>query len=127
AVYKFDMAWHRWKIPLVPYVRAGFDYYVWRIDAGGKEARQPGTTYKFSLAANGFGQGGTFGWHVNPGLAVALDWIEADTARRAYSLAGMKGSYITFEWVFNRIDDFGSARSWDLSFSTFLAGLALEL
>ena len=42
--------------------------------------RKPGAVYRPSLFANGYGQGGTFGFHVNPGIAFALDWIEPNTA-----------------------------------------------
>lgn len=124
-VYKLDIFWRRWGVPLVPFIRAGIDAYFWRVDSGNRQARKPGSTYN-ALRGTGFGQGVTFGWHVNPGLAFALDIIEPNAARRAYSFMGLKGSYLTFEWMFSGIDDFGSATSWDLSQSTFLGGLAIE-
>jgi hypothetical protein len=127
VVYKFDWFWRRWKVPLVPFVRAGFDVVFWNVQAATKQARKnPGDKYVPSLLPNNFAQGATYGWHVNPGLMIALDWIEPNAARSAYTFTGMKGSYLTFEWNFSYIDDFGKAGSWDLSASTFLAGLAVE-
>ena len=79
-----------------------------------------------TLKPNGFAHGLTMGGHVSPGLAFALDVIEPNAARRAYTFMGLKGSYITVEWQFAFVDDFGNAQSWNLSSSTFLAGIAAE-
>ncbi|MCC6809590.1 MAG: fibronectin type III domain-containing protein [Deltaproteobacteria bacterium] len=125
-VYKLDIFWRRWGIPLIPYVRGGIDAYFWRVDNGTKQARKPGSVYANDGKPNGFAHGVTFGWHVSPGLAFALDIIEPNAARRAYTFMGIKGSYLTFEWMFSGIDDFGSATSWNLSQSTFQGGLAVE-
>jgi hypothetical protein len=125
-VYKLDIFWRRWGVPLIPYVRGGIDAYFWRVDSGGRQARVAGSVYSVGLKPNGYAAGVTFGGHVNPGLAFALDVIEPNAARRAYSFLGIKGSYLTAEWMFAFIDDFGSASSWNLSHSTFNGGIAVE-
>jgi hypothetical protein len=126
VVYKLDVFWRRFGVPLIPFVRAGIDAYFWRVDAGNKQARTADAKYTHDLKPNGYGGGATFGFHVNPGIAFALDVIEPNAARRAYTFMGIKGSYVTFEWMFAQINDFYSKNSWNLSQSTFLAGIAIE-
>lgn len=117
-IYKLDILREKYSIPIVPYARLGLDLVLWRADSAGKEAkRRNGRT----------GNGSTYGWHFRPGVAIALDWLEPDTARRAFHSAGIHGTYLTFEWIFTDLSDFRSNRSWDLSDSSFLAGLTVDM
>jgi hypothetical protein len=118
AVYKFDYFYQRWHVPLTPMVRAGFDGVFWWIDGSGRQA----------IGRQGQkGYGLTTGYHVRPGFELNLDFLEPDTARRAFESSGIFSTALTFEWIFNSINNFGSPHSWDLSDSTFLAGFELNL
>lgn len=116
-VYKFDYFYQHYHVPLTPMVRGGFDGVFWWVEGSGREAVKSGRK----------GEGLTYGYHFRPGLEISLDWLEPDSARRAFQDSGIFSSSLTFEWIFNRIDDFGSKNSWNLSDNTFLAGVQLNL
>jgi|GEM_PF-4743096 len=117
-VYKFDYLFERYKVPLIPYARFGLDCYFWRIDGAGHLAYKTGVNGQKNYA-----HGATFGIHLNPGLAFKLDFLD-----RAGHLAniGFYGIYLNFEWILNKVNNFGSSRSWDLSDQSFLAGLSVD-
>lgn len=105
--------------PLAPVVRIGFDYYLWRILDGddnvgffapGKEA-----------------QGGTYGWHASAGVHLLLDYFAPGMAMDFERDGGVYNSYLTVEYIYAQIDEFGSASSIRLGDTTFFIGLALEL
>jgi len=117
-VYKFDFFNEHYKVPLVPFVYAGLDVYFWTIQGSGRTAVRRDLNTK--------GSGATYGYHVNPGLAIGLDWIDPSSARRAFETVGMDGVYLTFEWIFNRINYKFKKPSWDLSDSNFQLGLSVN-
>lgn len=118
--YKFDYLFERYRVPIIPYVRAGLDSYVWRINSGSTLAS------KEVLGTTRNGHGATFGFHVHPGIALKLDFLESRPIREARGDFNFHGFYLNFEWIYNRIDDFGSAKSWNLSDNSFLLGLSLD-
>ena len=117
VVYKFDYLYQHWHVPFTPMVRGGFDGVFWWVEGSGREAvnRQKKK-----------GEGLTMGYHFRPGVEISLDWLEPDSARRAFQNSGIFSSALTAEWIFTRIDDFGSSKSWNLSDNTFLAGVELN-
>ncbi|MCB9528768.1 MAG: MXAN_2562 family outer membrane beta-barrel protein [bacterium] len=105
--------------PLAPVVRLGFDYYLWRILDGDDEV---------ALFAPGKeAQGGTYGWHASVGVHLLLDYFAPGMAMDFERDGGVYNSYITAEYIYAQIDEFGSASSIRLGDSTFFIGLALEL
>ena len=105
--------------PLAPVVRLGFDYYLWRILDGDDNV---------ALFAPGKeAQGGTYGWHASVGVHLLLDYFAPGMAMDFERDGGVYNSYITAEYIYAQIDEFGSASSIRLGDSTFFIGLALEL
>lgn len=105
--------------PLAPVVRVGFDYYLWRILDGDDNV---------ALFAPGQeAQGGTYGWHASAGIHLLLDYFAPDMAMDFERDGGVYNSYLTAEYVYAQVDEFGSASSIRLGDSTFFIGLALEL
>ena len=89
VVYKFDLLKERFYIPLVPYAKAGFDYFLWFNSAAGET----------SVAADGSkGRGGTPGVNASVGLALNLDWIEPSAAMSGRSGVGIADSYLFIEY-----------------------------
>ena len=119
AIYRFDWAAQKHNVPLVPYVKAGFDYYIWWITnaVGSVSKSRDGSV----------GQGGTFGGHVTFGLAFLLDFLAPSMATTFDNNMGVNNTYIFAEYCLSFINDFGSSSSFDLSSKTFLFGISFEL
>ena len=67
------------------------------------------------------------GWHAAVGIHVLLDYLARDMAYDFERDAGVENTYLTLEYRFAQVDDFGSASSFRLGDDTFFIGLALEL
>ena len=115
--YKYDYSAIHHNIPLVPFVRGGLDYYLWRIADGNGDV---------SEAADGsLARGGRAGWHASVGLQFLLDSIDPATAA-AFDLSwGVNNSYLFGEYMVTRINSFGR-EGLDLSDNQWLFGLAFE-
>jgi hypothetical protein len=103
-------------IPLIPYFKAGVNWYVWW-------TRTSGTTD---------GSGGTPGWQINPGLALRLDQFDKMSARTFDNEVGVNHSFIFFELLIANVDGFGGSDNLYLSplnigrYATWQAGLGVE-
>ncbi len=120
VVYKLDVFLERWHVPLVPYVRAGLDCDIWFIQGSGRQAVKP----QWMGKSNVQGLGSTFGAHIRPGLAIDLAWVDPMNVIPSLHIST---AALTFEWQIDRIDDFGNKHSWDLSDSSFLAGVEITI
>ncbi|HOC99200.1 MAG TPA: MXAN_2562 family outer membrane beta-barrel protein [Myxococcota bacterium] len=122
-LYKFDYLAQRYKVPLVPHVKAGFDYWIWWIENGtGDVASVPGS----SEGSVRKGYGGTWGGHVSLGIAFLLDFIAPSMAQTFDVDVGVNNSYLFFEYTWAWINDFGVGNSMNLSAGMFVGGIAFE-
>lgn len=115
--YKYDYSAIHHNVPLVPFVRAGLDYHLWRVADGEGEVStsDDGVTSK----------GARTGWHASFGLQLLLDFVDPATAA-AFDLSwGVNNSYLFAEYMVSRVNSFGSA-GLDLSDEQWLFGLAFE-
>ena len=119
AVYRWDYAARHWGIPLVPYVKAGVVYALWWIEG------PDGDTAKFS-ASGGKARGGTFGYQINLGLALELDFLEPSAAKGMDNELGINHTYLFCEFVHSAVRWASDDRMWVGMPATFSAGLALE-
>jgi hypothetical protein len=116
GVYRYDYSAIHHGFPLVPVVKAGLDYYLWRVtDAGGKTAS----------AGDAGGSGGRLGWHAAFALHVLLDVVDPGTAATFDMNWGVNNSYFFAEYMITRIDGFGG-EGLDLSDDMWMFGLAFE-
>lgn len=113
AVYRFDWPAHRFRIPLVPFVKIGINYTIWWIDLDGNTASYNGDEAK----------GGTFGWQFNGGAALLLDVLEPKAAKMLDVELGINHSYLFFEFV--HVARFGSTKL-NVGDTTWNAGIAFE-
>ena len=74
--------------PIAPVVRAGVDYYLWRILNGDGEVANFDATHQ--------AMGGTHGWHYAIDFHLLLDALASDMARDFQYNAGVQNSFITF-------------------------------
>jgi hypothetical protein len=115
--YRFELLADRFRVPLVPYARGGVAYGFWWERKGGQ------------LATNTAGQkarGGSWGWQVNLGLMLRLDFIERASAVDLDRLTGINHTYLFGEWQFSHLDGFGNDTAMSIGDDTFLLGLAFE-
>jgi hypothetical protein len=89
AVYRFDIPATFYKIPLVPYVKAGLNYTVWTIRNSTGDVAE--------LDNGNRGQGGTAGWQVAAGLSLMLDFLDPGAARAFDGDIGVNHTYAFFE------------------------------
>lgn len=122
-IYRFDWLAQKYNVPLVPSVKAGFDYYIWWITNGTGKIPQ----YKDPVTGKvSQGRGGTFGGHVTFGLAFLMDWLAPDMAQTFDTDMGVNNTYLFAEFTMAWINDFKAKKSLDLSSKTFLFGLGFE-
>jgi hypothetical protein len=118
VVYRFELAADFFRVPLVPYMKAGISYAFWWMKNGAGEIARNASGAK--------GRGGVVGWQLNPGLMLRMDFIEPGTAKKLDQSTGINHTYIFGEFQLTRLRNFGAGNSIDLGDKTFFAGLALE-
>jgi hypothetical protein len=115
--YRFELLADRFRVPLVPYARGGIAHGFWVEKKGGQ------------LVTNDAGQksrGSSWGWQVNLGMMLRLDFLERGTAIDLDRLTGINHTYIFGEWQFSRLNGFGTGKGMSVGDDTFLIGLAIE-
>jgi len=136
VVYRFDVAAVNLGIPIVPVVKGGLSYTVWWIRDGVEDIAgyvpPSGTGAAAGSSGDGSGKsvegtGGTFGFYGSVGVHVLLDFFEPHTAKVFDNDLGVNNSYLFAEVAMQRVDDFGSDKSFDLSDTGLFFGLAFEM
>jgi hypothetical protein len=121
-VYRASFIEEKWGVPLVPYIKGGFNYYMWWI----LNNRDNIARYRGSTGGKAKGLGGTFGMEGMVGLAFSLDWIDPASARTFELEIGVKNTYLFAEYGYAWMNDFTAGNSFDLSDDYFMAGLMFE-
>jgi hypothetical protein len=117
AVYRFEYGADRARIPLVPYAKFGPAYAFWWTKSGsGNIARTQDSK----------GIGGVWGFQLNAGGMLRLDFLEPSSAKRLDQLTGINHTYIFGEFQLTHLDNFGAKNSISLGDATWFAGLAIE-
>ena len=119
-VYRFDELHRRWSVPLAFSLKAGLDYYVWSIrDSNGvASADVDGESTR--------GRGATAGYHLSIGAHFLLDFLAPQMASTFDLNSGVNNTYLFAELTMASVNDFGSSKSWDLSDTSALFGIAFE-
>lgn len=89
VVYRFDYLLQRYRVPVVPYVRAGVDYFIWFIT-------QP--SGDLAVSGGDTAVGGRFGFHVGVGLQLELNFIDPVAARTFDVEVGVNHTFLFIEW-----------------------------
>ncbi len=118
AVYRFDLALERWKVPLVPYGKLGLDYALWSITNGNGDVPQDGF--------GGSGRGGTWGWHAAVGLSLVLDFFDPVTARQFDNDMGVNHTHLFVEFGHWDISGLGAKNKLRVGDTTWVGGLLFE-
>jgi hypothetical protein len=129
ATYRFDYAAIKWGVPLVPYVKGGFQLVHWWATKGAQT----------EIASNGAtGAGWSYGLVATGGLAFQLDVLDRRLARDFDTGMGVNHTYLFAEFNYAEVDNFGQKTrdasgtptaynaALDLSARYFMFGLAFE-
>ncbi len=133
AVYRFDYPDKRWRVPIVPYVKFGFAYYIWWMGTTGEFV-----THRDVVSINGGyhdipkdlphdkAAGASTGLVVHPGIAIDLGAIDRSAAKIMDEEIGVNRVSLFVELNYAWVNGFGAANKLDLSDTTFNAGMAFE-
>ncbi len=122
AVYRFSYLQEEWAVPLVPFAKFGFDYWIWWV----LNQRDDLARFVDDDGSSSKALGATYGLHVAYGLMFNLNFIDRELGRDFDQSAGVNGTYLYIEGVYNWLEDFKIGDSWNLSTHTFLAGILFE-
>ncbi len=116
--YRFELLADRFKVPLVPYAKAGVSYGFWwtRNGQGNVPVDDEGER----------GAGGVWGFQLNGGMMLRLDFIERGTAKKLDQTTGINHTYVFGEFQYSQLDNFGIGNSISVGDATWFAGLAIE-
>lgn len=117
AVLRADVISRDLKIPLVPYAKLGVGYAMWWSSDGEHSATYQGEK----------GRGASYGLTYALGGMFLLDVLDPDDAKTADGMMGINNSYIFAEWFRPQLDGFGSNKVLDVSSSSWVLGIALEI
>lgn len=120
AVLRIDVLANEVGIPLVPYLKGGVGYALWKTSdgAGLSTYRQGDETIE--------GKGRSYGWHFAPGIMLQLDPFDRHAAQQLDNSVGVNHSYFFLEWMRSQLDGFGKNDQMRVGTSTWAAGLAFE-
>lgn len=116
-VYRFTSIDDRFRIPVVPYGRAGLSYYTWWVTKPGGGV---------AVADGEKARGGSLGWQATVGLAVRLERIDPDTEISLRSELGIEHAGLVAEYTYAVVDGFGSGEKLAVGDGTWLAGIDFE-
>lgn len=137
-VYRFDVLSKRFRVPLIPYMKAGLAYYFWWFGSSSEFVVKESVDANGNAVDNGdSGSGGTFGFVLRPGLGIDLGAIDRAAAHVMDKEIGLNRVTAFAELNYARIDNFGNPGNKDVggkqvpttkNFSdlSFTAGLAFE-
>ncbi|MEZ4383259.1 MAG: MXAN_2562 family outer membrane beta-barrel protein [Nannocystaceae bacterium] len=117
-VYRFEFFADRWRVPIVPYAKGGLAWALWWSKDGDGNLSRNSRDEK--------ALGGVWGWQLNAGGMLRLDFLEIGTSRNLDRTTGINHTYLFGEFQYSRIDNFGRADSMSLGDATWFLGLALE-
>jgi len=95
AVVRADVLWRDLGVPLVPYLKAGLGYSLWRATntLGTSVYVDPTTGQSTS------GKGGSLGTHLALGLALNINFLDEYAAKGFDEEVGVNGTYLFAEWT----------------------------
>jgi hypothetical protein len=116
VVLRADVIDRELHVPLVPYVKAGVGWALWRAsDSAGT-----------STAKGVVGEGTTYGTQAAVGLALDLNFLDLAAARQFDNSVGVNHTYAFFEGFWANLNGLGQAHALYVGAYTWSAGLALS-
>jgi hypothetical protein len=126
ATYRLTMLDENYGIPVIPYVRGGFAYYIWWITApNGNYARVCSDGGMEPSCAQNKALGASLGLQGAIGLSVRAERIDASAAMSMQN-SGIQHAGIYGELSVAKVDGFGSDTKLSVGDTTWFAGVDFE-
>lgn len=119
-VYRFDWLDKKWKIPLVPYGKAGVNYTLWWITQG------DGSIATWEPEGGSKASGGTMGYEFTLGVSLILDFFDQKAAHNLEVETGITKTCIFAEYTWSTADNFGSGKTLYLSDQYWMFGMGFS-
>jgi hypothetical protein len=116
AVFRADVLSRELGIPLVPYVKGGLGYALWRA------SNAVGTSATDSVA----GKGHTVGTNFALGIGLNLNAFDRRSAHQLDQATGVNNTYLFAEWMVAALNGLGQSSALHVGTNTWVAGLAFE-
>jgi len=117
AALRVDVFLRDFHVPLVPWVKLGIGYALWRAS----------NTLGTSNYNGKSGEGHTLGTHVALGLGLNLNFLDRDTAQEFDNSLGVNGTYLFAEWTREDLTGLGTqSNPMRVGGTEWTFGLALE-
>lgn len=116
AVFRADVLSRDLGIPLVPYIKGGLGYALWRA------SNAVGTSSTDSVS----GKGHTVGTNFALGLGLNLNAFDRRSARQLDQATGINNTYLFAEWMVAALNGLGQSSALHVGTNTWSAGLAFE-
>ena len=125
-VYRFDELSKRFRIPIIPYMKAGFGAYFWWIGSSASFVSSINTTQADGMVLSRSTAGATYGLVIHPGLAIDLSAIDQQASRVIDNEIGLNRVSLFVELHGAFMSGWGQGNKLDLSDMTFNAGINFE-
>jgi hypothetical protein len=117
AVYRFTMLADQTLVPLVPYAKAGFSYYIWRITKDNGDLASVAGDQAF---------GGTLGWQATIGLSFRADRIDPEGTKSLETELGVEHIGFFAELTYANVSGLWTSNRLHLGDTSWSAGLNFE-
>lgn len=125
-VYRFDELSKRFRIPIIPYMKAGFGAYFWWIGSSASFVSNIDTRQADGSTLSRSSAGATYGLVVHPGIAIDLSAIDQQASRVIDNEIGLNRVSLFVELHGAFMSGWGQKNKLDLSDMTFNAGINFE-
>lgn len=125
-VYRFDELSKRFRIPLIPYIKAGFGAYFWWVGSSASFVSTVTTQDSSGSTVTRDASGATYGLVVHPGLALDLSAIDLQASRVIDAEIGLNRVSLFVELHSAFMSGWAQKNKLDLSDLTFNAGINFE-
>ncbi|MCH2108233.1 MAG: MXAN_2562 family outer membrane beta-barrel protein [Polyangiaceae bacterium] len=115
AVLRADVLARKWKIPIVPYAKAGLSWAIWKSRDAGELSEVDGVKAK----------GSEVGYQLQVGGMLWLNWLAPQRALDMDNSTGVNNSYLFGEFFYADTNSFG--KGMQVGTKTWVAGIAFEL
>ncbi len=121
-VLRADVISRELHIPLVPYVKGGVGFALWRAsnDLGTSSASN-------AAGSNVSGKGHTWGSHIAAGISLHLNDFDRGAARNLDNSVGINHSYLFLEVMSAQLTGLGQSHALFVGTTTWVTGLAFEM
>jgi len=125
-VYRFDVLSKRYHIPLIPYMKVGFAYYVWWFGSSSTSTAQFEVQVDKDKTETRSAAGGSMGIVLHPGISLDLSAIDSRAAHVIDQEIGLNRVAAFVELDAAIVNGFGIGRAMNLSDTFVSAGLSFE-